>query len=199
MIDTHNSPKPPCPKRLPNQISKAPFPKGTAVGSYPTSLLFTHLLVNPSLHFVPGWNFFFFLPRSSQPQSQNKSTERIFNFSLYPSIPTWVMLVPHPPFQSVRTPSNINPGRKHLETLTNGDGVSLRELMAEDGRTQEGHSMVMFNRRNTRFMAISPIPASNRPCSSSLQPQGRTRQTPPLPHYWLLSGSQLQHSLKPTA
>lgn len=48
------------------------------------------------------------------------------------------------------------------------DGKGVSGPMAEVGRTQEGHSMVMFNMRNTSSTAISPVSASNRP-------------TPPLP------------------
>lgn len=71
-------------------------------------------------------------------------------------------------------------------------------ITAEVGRTQEGRSMVMFNRRNTGSLARFPRPASDCPCSSSSLthrevPDTDITPTPPLAPFWVPASA-----LKPT-
>lgn len=130
-----------------------------------------------------------------------KNRKRILDSSPNLGIPTWCL---HPsPFSRICLLNIFNhkPSKKTSKNhnrCRQGKGVS-GAVMTELGRTQEGCSVVKFNRRSTRIGQNTPH-ASNAPCPSFLPPQGSQYQrVVSLPHYSSFSRSQAPHSLKPMA
>lgn len=154
------------PSARPKNVSKAFFPKDYQV-SATVPLNQSSFIYTPSscLHLIPGWNY------PGLPHPKYKKNSGFFTQYWHPSL---IIFAPQPLLKnmSVNTfkckPSKTSKNRNRCRQ---GKGVS-GAVRTELGRTQEGCSVVKFNRWSTRIGQNTPY-ASN--CPSFLQPQGSTR------------------------